>query len=94
MAFKAGEVVAITVVAEWAEQVGAGHHLHEFKAEAGTAPTFAAEVVSMTDSEGLWVSSGDNEKDDAITILMIPWGYILLVKSSPQHGRIAAGFTA
>ena len=93
MAFKVGEYIGVTVASAWAEEVGADRRFHRFSGEPGIAPTYGVEVVSMIDSEGLWVRNSAGAGRESRMVSMIPWGYILLIASTPQRTRVSTGFS-
>ena len=98
---KKGDIVVITVDRKWSDAVGAAHVLHQFTEEdyTGDARAFIAKLVSMTDSEGLWVEgprkkNTTSEHERVGIKLLIPWVYILAVRSAAvsQADRKRMGF--
>jgi hypothetical protein len=82
-----GDEIAITVSKDWADAVGAirSRVLHHFKGDDTPASQlFAAKLVSLTDSEGLWVEAlGDATGKHRLAKgkMLIPWAYIYTVRS-------------
>ena len=78
-----GDVVAITVTREWADSAGAVNVLHHFKGDDYTEAvrTFAASLISITDSEGLWVEGPKKPGRREKIRLLIPWAYIITIRS-------------
>jgi hypothetical protein len=98
MVIKKGDEVGVTVTKEWADAVGPIPALHYFdKDETLSARLFVAQLVSITDSEGLWVESVKSiksQENDRGLLVLVPWRFILAVQTSPgmQIGRAQPGF--
>lgn len=86
MEMKKGDLIAITVSKEWAEAVGPVPAIHYFEGnETLTARLFIARLISITESDGLWVESANNSSEadsEDTTRLFVPWAYIIAIRSS------------
>jgi hypothetical protein len=86
MVLKVGDLIAITVPTSWAKAAKAGDVIHHFKGDdTQTSRLYAARLASLGDAEGLWVESMKNEsgKSRIRTKLLIPWGYVIALRSDP-----------
>src|SRR5436309_3296750 len=97
MPIKKGDKIAVTVTKQWAEAVGPVSWLHYFSAnDTASSRLFFAKLVSLTDSEGLWIESAHEsppDKRDADEML-VPWSFIFAIQTSNrfQSDRETMGF--
>ena len=98
MPIKKGDQIAVTVTKEWAEAVGPVSWLHYFSAnDTATSRLFFAKLVSVTDSEGLWIESAEEVppgKRDTADEMLVPWSFIFAIQTSAyfQSDRETMGF--
>jgi hypothetical protein len=83
---RSGDPIAITVTRHWARDVGAVNLLHHITGDinSNTSMTFGANLISVTNSEGLWVESSSGSENPAK--ILIPWSHVLTVRSNASFG--------
>jgi hypothetical protein len=84
MELKKGDIVAVTVSRAWTEAMGDQPSLHFFTGnDTETARTFAAKIVSVTHTDGLWLSTAKEgeKKPQSEGKILVPWVYIFAVRT-------------
>jgi hypothetical protein len=79
---KRGDLIRVTVNSEWAKRVHADEVIDlmpEVRTEDSTSFTG---VVHSTDHQGLWLGRAVPAKSDIKTRLLVPWAYVLSVRTN------------